>query len=167
MKLHTLTIVGVGLIGGSIGLAAKRRGLAERILGVGRQQTSLDRAQAAGAIDDGVLNLEAAVHAADFAVFCTPVDRIANQVTSSAIGCRPGTLLTDAGSTKAQIVRDAEDRLPGSVHFVGSHPLAGSEKRGPDFADADLFMDRLTIITPTPRTDPGALERTAAFWRAL
>src|SRR5947209_11180475 len=167
MKVKTLTIVGVGLIGGSIGLAAKRRGVAERILGAGRQQTSLDRALAAGAIDEGILNAAAAVHAADLAVFCTPVDRIAGQVTSTAAGCRPGTLLTDAGSTKAQIVRDVEGRLPASVHFVGSHPLAGSEKRGPEFADTDLFQDRLTIVTQTPRTDPEALERTAAFWQSL
>jgi prephenate dehydrogenase len=167
MRVNTLTIVGVGLIGGSIGLAAKRRGVAERVLGVGRQQISLDRALSAGAIDEGFLDLVAAVHAADLAVFCTPVDRIAEQVTSTAAGCRPGTLLTDAGSTKAQIVRDVEGRLPAAVHFVGSHPLAGSEKRGPDFADADLFLDRLTIVTQTPRTDRGALGQTAAFWQAL
>ena len=67
----------------------------------------------------------------------------------------PGTLLTDAGSTKAAIVRGIEGRLPAGVAFVGSHPLAGSEKRGPSHADADLFQDRLTVVTPTPQTDPG------------
>jgi prephenate dehydrogenase len=167
MKIATLTIVGVGLIGGSIGLAARRRGLAERILGAGRQAESLQRARAVGAIDEGFLDLNTAVQQADVAVFCTPVDRIAEQVLASAAGCRPGTLLTDAGSTKAAIVQAVEGRLHDGVAYVGSHPLAGSEKRGPEHARADLFQGRLTVVTRTLRTDPEAVERTAAFWRAL
>ena len=166
MNIKTLAIVGVGLIGGSIGLAAKRRGVAERVIGVGRQQASLDRARSVGAIDEGLLDL-AAVHQAELAVFCTPVDRIAEQVLAVAPGCAPGTLLTDAGSTKAGIVRSLENRMPDGVAFVGSHPLAGSEKRGPEHADADLFQDRLTIVTPTPNTYLDALERTTAFWESL
>jgi prephenate dehydrogenase len=167
MKIHTLTIVGVGLIGGSIGLAARRRGLAERILGVGRQKASLDQALAVGAIDEAFLEMSLAVCRAEVAVFCTPVDHIAGQVLTTAPGCVPGTLLTDAGSTKAAIVAAIESKMPGGVHFVGSHPLAGSEKRGPEHADADLFEGRLTIVTPTRRTDATALEKTKAFWQAL
>lgn len=167
MKLHTLTIVGVGLLGGSLGLAAKRRGVAERVVGTGRTQAGLDRARQLGAIDAGTLDLPAAVRQAEVAVFCTPVDRIPEQVLEAAPGCTPGTLLTDVGSTKGVIVKQLEGRLPSGVAFVGSHPLAGSEKRGPEFADPDLFQDRLTIVTPTPRTDPAALEKTTAFWRAL
>jgi cyclohexadieny/prephenate dehydrogenase len=167
MRLQTLTIVGVGLIGGSIGLAARRRGLAERVLGVGWRQSSLDRALAVGAIDEGFLDPAAAVHRANLAIFCTPVDRIVEQVVATAARCAPGTLLTDAGSTKTAIVRPIEEQLPRGVAFVGSHPLAGSEKRGPDFADPNLFQGRLTIVTRTPRTDPEALERTIAFWQAL
>jgi len=167
MNVHTLTIVGVGLIGGSIGLAARQRGVARRILGVGRQKSSLERAQSVGAIDEGLLDVNAAVHRAEIAVFCTPVERIAEQVRSAATGCSPGTLLTDAGSTKGAIMRDLEGRLPAGIAFVGSHPLAGSEKRGPDHADADLFEGRLVVVTPSLTTDPLALERTLAFWRAL
>jgi prephenate dehydrogenase len=167
MKIQTLTIVGVGLIGGSIGLAARRRGLAAHVLGVGRQHQSLERARAVGAIDEASLDLAAAVRRADVAVFCTPVDRIAEQVLAAAPGCAPGTLLTDAGSTKAAIVARLDGRLPDGVAFVGSHPLAGSEKRGPEHADANLFEGRLTVVTPGPGTDPAAVERTVAFWRAL
>ncbi len=167
MKIKTLTIVGVGLIGGSIGLAAKRRKLADRVLGGGRRQASLNQALAIGAIDEGFLDLAAAVQQAEIAVFCTPVDQIAEQVLASAPGCATGTLLIDAGSTKAEIVRSVEGRLPKGIAFVGSHPLAGSEKRGAEHADADLFQDRLTIVTRTPATEPSALERTTAFWRAL
>jgi prephenate dehydrogenase len=167
MKIQTLTIVGVGLIGGSIGLAARRRGVAAHVLGAGRQRESLDRARAVGAIDEAALDLPAAVRRADVAVFCTPVDRIAEQVLAAAPGCAPGTLLTDAGSTKAAIVARLDGHLPAGVAFVGSHPLAGSEKRGPEHADAGLFEGRLTVITPGPHTDPAAVERTAAFWQAL
>jgi prephenate dehydrogenase len=167
MRLQTLTIVGVGLIGGSIGLAAKSRGLAERVLGVGRTEESLRRAQAVGAIDEGLLDLLAAVSPADFVVFCTPVDAVAAQVIAAAARCRPDTLLTDAGSTKAAIVSAVEGRLPRGIAFVGSHPLAGSEKRGPEHADAELFQDRLTIVTPTPRSQRQAVERTMAFWQVL
>jgi prephenate dehydrogenase len=167
MKIDTLTIVGVGLIGGSIGLAARQRGLAGRVVGAGRGQASLDEAVRLGAIDEGCLNVAGAVRRAEVAVFCTPVDRIAGQVLEAAPGCDAGTLLTDAGSTKAAIVRAVEGKLPAGVAFVGSHPLAGSEKRGPASARADLFEGRLTVVTRTPRTDPAALERTCAFWQAL
>ncbi len=167
MKLHTLTIVGVGLLGGSIGLAAKRRGLAERVLGTGRTQAALDRALELGAIDAGTLDMAAAVRQAEVAVFCTPVDRIAEQVLATARGCARGTLLTDVGSTKEVIVKQLEGHLRRGVAFVGSHPLAGSEKRGPEFADADLFQGRVTVVTPTPRNDPKDVEKTTAFWQAL
>jgi len=167
MKLDTLTIVGVGLIGGSIGLAAKRRGLARRVLGVGRQQHSLDAARTAGAIDEGFLDTAPAVGRAEVSVFCTPVDRIAEQLVSVGPVCRQGTLLTDAGSTKGSIVEGVEGKLPLGVCFVGSHPLAGSEKRGSQFADANLFQDRVTVVTQTARTDPSALEKTISFWKAL
>src|SRR5712691_7870610 len=104
MRINTLTIVGVGLIGGSIGLAVKKRGLAQRVLGAGRNPASLDVARAVGAIDEGMLDPVAAVARAEVAVFCTPVDRIAEQVLAAAPRCASGTLLTDAGSTKEQIV---------------------------------------------------------------
>jgi cyclohexadieny/prephenate dehydrogenase len=167
MKINTLTIVGVGLIGGSIGLAAKKRGLARRVLGAGRNPASLDVARAMGAIDEGHLDLVAAVKQADVAVFCTPVDRIAEQVLSAAPMCAPGTLLTDAGSAKQTIVTALDGRLTNGVAFVGSHPLAGSEKRGPEHADADLFVNRWTVVTPSAGTDPKAVERTKEFWQAL
>jgi prephenate dehydrogenase len=167
MKIETLSIVGVGLIGGSVGLAAKRRRVAGRVLGVGRRAESLERARAAGAIDEGFLELAPAVRQAELVVFCTPVDRIAEQVVEAAPCCRPGTLLTDAGSTKAQIVRAIEGRLPASVTFLGSHPLAGSEQSGPEHARADLFEGRVTVVTPTPATPPEALGRVSAFWEAL
>ena len=168
MQLNVLTIVGVGLIGGSIGLAAKRRGVARQVRGLGRQQSSLDRALKIGAIDAAFLDEKAALSDADLVVVCTPVDQIAEQVLRFAPHCKPDAVLTDAGSTKATIVERVESQRPASgPWFVGTHPLAGSEKRGPEFADADLFQGRWTVVTPTPHTQSGALGKTIAFWTAL
>jgi prephenate dehydrogenase len=167
MHVDTLAIIGVGLIGGSIAAAAKRRGVARRVIGAGRRRDNLDRAVSLGILDEAHLDPAQATRNAELVVFCTPVDHIPEQALAVADHCSPGVVFTDAGSTKAEIVRELEDRLPPGVPFVGGHPLAGSEKRGCEHADADLFQDRLTILTPTARTDPAALERVAAFWRAL
>jgi prephenate dehydrogenase len=167
MRIETLTIVGVGLIGGSIGLAAKKRGVAERIVGVGRQRLSMDRAKALGAIDEAVLDLAEGVREAQIVVFCTPVDLIADQVIAAAPACKPGALLTDAGSTKSMIVDSVDSQIPSEVSFVGSHPLTGSEKQGPEHASPDLFQDRFTIVTQSGRTNLDALGDVIEFWTAL
>jgi prephenate dehydrogenase len=164
--LSTLGIVGVGLIGGSIALAARKRGLVKRVIGIGRNAKSLDLARSAGIVDETATDI-AAVAPADLVIVCTAVDSIADYVCQAASHCRPGTLLTDAGSTKAEIVRAVEARLPPGALFMGSHPLAGSEKTGPEHADADLFEGRLVVLTPTERTDVNALDEICAFWGAL
>ncbi|HEX4588793.1 MAG TPA: prephenate dehydrogenase [Gemmataceae bacterium] len=165
--MNTLVIVGVGLIGGSVGLATRKRGVVRRVIGVGRTANSLVAAKQSGCIDDGTTDLSAAVREADLVLVCTPVDRVVEQVRAAANVCRGGTIVTDAGSTKDTIVRALDGTLPPGVPFVGGHPLAGSEKRGPEHAAADLFVDRLVILTPTPRTDPVAVERVGSFWRSL
>jgi prephenate dehydrogenase len=165
MRVTTLAIVGVGLLGGSIALAARRRQLAERILGVDHP-SAREQALRLELIDEAV-ELRTAAATADLLIFCTPVDCLAAQILAAAPACRAGCLLTDVGSTKAEIVRTVESHLPPGVAFVGSHPLAGSEKNGSEHARAALFDQRLVIVTPTPRTEPASVERIAAFWRAL
>ena len=167
MLFHTLTIVGVGLIGGSIGLAAKKRGLAQRVVGVGRDPDKLEQAHRLGAIDEGKVDLASAVRDADLVIFCTPVDRIAGQIKEAAAHCKHGAVLTDAGSTKRRIVEVTEASLPAGLAFVGAHPLAGSEKKGCEHAHADLFADRWTILTPTDKTSDDAIAKVAGFWEAL
>jgi prephenate dehydrogenase len=166
-KAECLVIVGVGLIGGSIGLAARRSQRFEPTIGVGRDTVGLGRAKALGCIDELTTDLNEAASRADVMVFCTPVNRIAEQILTAAPSCRAGTLITDAGSTKAEIVAKVESTLPPQVLFAGSHPLAGSEKRGPENAKADLFDGRLTLITPTAKTPTEACQRAEAFWRGL
>jgi len=165
MLFDTLSIIGVGLIGGSIGLAARRGKLAARVRGVGRTADDIERALALGAIDEGAQSVEDAAWAAGLIVVATPVDQIASAVLLFAPRCRPGTIITDTGSTKAAIVGAVEDRMPPGVHFVGGHPLAGSEKSGVEHSDADLFRDRVTVLTPTARTDAVALDKVSEFWR--
>jgi prephenate dehydrogenase len=167
MQIDTLTIVGVGLIGGSVGLAARSRQVVRRIIGVDRHAGVLERAVQNGSLDEGSLDLAAATAAADLVVVSTPVDQIAAQVVAAADSCRPGTLVTDAGSTKAAIVREVANHMPPGVSFVGSHPLAGSEKNGPDHATAYLFLDRVIVVTPGENADELAVNRVCAFWRAL
>lgn len=167
MVFSTLTIVGVGLIGGSIGLAAKKRGVARRVLGVGRDPRHVEQALQLGAIDAGTLDLAGAARTADCIIFCAPVDRIAAQIKDAAVHCKAGTILTDAGSTKREIVQAVEADLPGHLGFVGGHPLTGSEKKGVEHSHADLFVQRWTVLTPTERTPKDALASVQSLWQAL
>jgi cyclohexadieny/prephenate dehydrogenase len=167
MKIGTLTIVGVGLIGGSVGLAARRRGIAARVIGVGRRRETVDRALRIGAVTHGLVDLRAGVVGADLVMFCTPVDKIVAGVLEAALACPEEAVLTDAGSTKGEIVAALEAALPPPTRFVGGHPIAGSEKQGVEHATADLFEGRVAVVTPTPRTNRAALERVMDFWRAL
>ncbi|MGE5191706.1 MAG: prephenate dehydrogenase [Deltaproteobacteria bacterium] len=164
---ETIAVVGVGLIGGSIALAVKARGLARAVLGVGRNGNRLEEARRRGVIDESVVDLRAAARRADLLMFCAPVDRIAAAVRDAAAACRPGTLLTDAGSVKACLCRDLASGLPKGVEFVGAHPLAGSEKQGFEHADARLFEKRICVMTPVESNSRSAVERIGGFWKKL
>ena len=164
---ESVAVVGVGLIGGSIGAALKRRGFPGRVIGVGRDQRRMQfAARVENLIDEPTDDLCAAAASADLIVFCTPVDRITDGVRACAPHCRPGTLLTDAGSIKGAICHELTG-LPDGVTFVGSHPLAGSEKSGFEHARGDLFQDRVCVVTPRPDAPARQLERLTAFWRFL
>src|SRR5262245_35080647 len=134
MKIgNSLVIVGVGLIGGSIGMAARARGVARRVIGTGSRESTLETALRVGAIDQAIADPIAAVSDADLVVVCTPVDAIVPCIEKIAPHCRPGTVITDAGSTKRQIVEQIASHTgasawPKDVAFVGSHPLAGNDK---------------------------------------
>lgn len=164
--IKTLAIVGVGLIGGSIGLALKKRGFRGPIIGVGRSAERLAAARDAGVIGEFATEANAAARA-DLIIFCTPVDRIAEGVVQLASHCLAGALITDAGSVKGSICRELHGRMPDGVTFIGSHPLAGSEKQGFEHADADLFEDRVCVVTPVGGEPVEQIERVAQLWRAV
>jgi len=172
--LPRVAIVGVGLIGGSIGLALRKRGLAEEVVGVGRRSASLQRAVDLGTIDRGTTNLVAGVADADLAVVATPVAAIVDTVRSVA-KASSRVAITDAGSTKAEICRELRRPAPEApeepgvapARFVGSHPLAGDHRTGPEYARADLFEGRTVVLTPDDDTPPGLVLRFQEFWQAL
>ena len=151
-------------------MALKERGLARRVVGVGRRKESLERAKLTGAIDEGVLEIASGVKDAALVVVCTPVGRIVEDVRQAAKHCPAQTLITDAGSTKGQIVKELDGKLPGKLgtaRFVGSHPLAGSEKYGPQNAKADLFAGRIVLVTPGKKASPDDVGAVSDFWSSL
>lgn len=160
-------IVGVGLIGGSIGRALKERRIAERVLGFGRRRESLQTALEIGAVDEVHVGLGGALADVDLLIVCAPVDRIVPLVLEAAEQLPKAAVVTDAGSTKERIVAGLEARLAWGPHFVGSHPIAGSEQRGPSAACADLFVGRTCVVTPTLSTHSGALALVRRFWESL
>ena len=162
-----VTIVGLGLIGGSLGMAVKRRRIAREVVGLSRHPATLRRAKARRAIDVGTTDPERAVRDADLVILATPVDTIVPYAKRLARSMRPGSVLTDVGSTKARIVTALERSLPKHVAFVGGHPIAGSEQRGIEAAHAALFAGTLCILTPTTRTPRRALERVIRLWKPL
>lgn len=166
MKFEQVAIVGVGLIGGSVGMAIRARNLAQRVIGIDRDSRALDRAIELGAIESGSKELARSSGSA-LVVFCTPVDRIAQGILEAAPYCRPGTLITDVGSTKGNIITAVTGKLPVGVEYVPAHPLAGSEKCGAENGRADLFDNRVTLITPMPGNSRKAIGRVSEFWQAL
>ncbi|QJX00973.1 prephenate dehydrogenase [Frigoriglobus tundricola] len=168
MLFDQITIIGVGLIGGSVGLAAKARGVAGRVIGVDRDPATIETAVRLGALDAGGTDLAAGVAGAGLVVVCTPVDHVAGVVVAAAAHVQPGTLITDAGSTKARIVAEVRGKLPPRVEFVPAHPVAGSEKSGPEHGRADLFLNRATAVVMSPfGADWERTVRVGRFWEAL
>lgn len=166
-RFGTVAIVGVGLIGGSIGLALRKRELADNVVGIGRRQSSLDVASQTGAVTETTTDLSAGVKSADLVVVCTPVSKVADFVRDAATSVPPGAVITDAASTKASIVAALEPQVADGLPFVGSHPLAGSHLTGAAAATDDLFVDRDVIITPTESSNADALKTVTEFWAGL
>jgi prephenate dehydrogenase len=164
---RTVAIVGVGLIGGSVGLAIRQRGLGRRVVGIGHRQASLDRALALGAVDEVTLDIAAGVASADLTLLATPVGVMVDLAEAAKSHVPRGSLVTDVGSTKAQLVRELEAVAGDRFHYVGSHPMAGSEKRGVEEASPGLFDGALCFVTPTSCTHPRALALVTELWQAL
>jgi prephenate dehydrogenase len=167
MEPKRISVIGVGLLGGSIGLAVKAAGIPCRITGYGHRASTVAKALEMGAIDEAAGGLADAAAGSDLVILCTPVGLFEEILREIGQALTAGTMVTDVGSTKRSVVRLAEQLVPEGVHFVGSHPMAGSEKRGVEFARADLFAGAQCILTPTPTTDPAALEAIDGFWRRL
>ena len=164
--IQRLAIVGVGLLGGSIALGARAHGLAREIVGIGRDRARLATPLAAGAVDRVTTDLAAGVRDADLVVLAATVLANEQLLAEAWPAVAPAAVITDVGSTKRGIVAVAE-RLAGPAAFIGSHPMAGSEKSGYREARADLFQGATVIVTPTEASEPRAVKGVTAFWEAL
>jgi prephenate dehydrogenase len=165
-RIEKLVVVGVGLIGGSFALALRRAGAVGRVVGVGRRPQTLAEARRLGIIDEAAAGYEAA-SGADLVMLAMPVGQTRAVLRGLARHIGRGTVVTDAGSTKSDVVAAARDELGGALsRFVPGHPVAGTEHSGPKAAFAELYRDRRVVLTPLPGTDKDALARVREAWEA-
>jgi prephenate dehydrogenase len=163
--IPVLAVVGVGLIGGSFIAALRHAGQVGRVLGVGRNAQTLARAQALGLIDEVATPAEAAAQA-DLILLATPVGALPAVFEAIAPHLRPGTIVTDAGSTKQDVIAAARAGLGERIaQFVPAHPIAGSDRHGPESADAALYAGRTVILAPLPENRPADVETVRSAWR--
>ena len=163
----TVTIVGVGLIGASLGLALKKAGVVTKVLGVGRSKENLDQAQKMGAID-GVVDLVEAAKQSDVIVLCMPVAQMRAAFEIIEPHLEPRTMITDAGSTKGDVILAAKEVLgKKACQFVPAHPIAGGAQHGASAAKADLFQGKQTIVCPLQENSPKDISLIMSFWESV
>jgi cyclohexadieny/prephenate dehydrogenase len=164
---NRLALIGMGLIGSSIARAAREQGLVKTIVATARTPATRQRVQELGIADEVADSNAAAVKNADLVIVCIPVGQSGPVAKEIGPHLKPGAILSDVGSVKAAVLRDMAPHLPNGVHFIPGHPVAGTEYSGPDAGFAALFVNRWCILTPAEKADTGAVDRLAAFWRAL
>ena len=163
----TVAIVGVGLIGGSIGMAAKSKGLARRVIGIGRDEVKLTRARDLGAIDSYSTSLEDGAAEADLVIICTPVTLIAPTLRRMLDSLRQDAIVTDVGSTKRAVMEQVASILGNDRDFIGGHPMAGSEQAGVENAVSNLFQGRTYVLTPARSASQEALAKLKLFVESI
>lgn len=168
MQFRKISIIGVGLLGGSLGLAVRKHKLAGEVAGYVRREASLRDCERAGAVDYATTDLLAAVSNADLVILCTPLAQMPELARRLVPGLKRGAIVTDVGSVKADVVRELEAIVKTSgAHFVGGHPMAGGEKMGVLASRSDLYENAVCVITPTRRSNPAAVRKLTKFWQAM
>lgn len=168
MLWRKVTLIGVGLLGGSLGLALKKRALANHVHGYVRRESSVAECLLCHAVDSASTDLEGSVRDADLIVFCTPLAQMAALAKSFSPHVQPGALITDVGSVKGQLVQELNPVFRQvQAEFIGSHPMAGSEKMGVSAARPDLFERAVCVVTPGPDSAPASIERIETLWRSV
>jgi len=163
----SITVLAPGLLGGSVAMAARSRGVARHIAVWSRRAETRAALKDCPWCDTVFDSAPEAVRGSELVVICAPVDHIVPLVEQIRPALAPGTIVTDVGSVKSAICRRSHGLLAGHARFVGSHPMAGSDRTGHTHAEADLFRGRPCFVTPLHETDAAALDRVVAFWRAL
>jgi prephenate dehydrogenase len=170
LRVHfrKITIIGVGLLGGSLGMVIKKRRLAGEVAGFVRRAASIAECKKAKAVDFCTCDLQDAVTDADLIILCTPLAQMLPVVRKMIPSIKRGAIVTDVGSVKTSVVKELESLVAkGGAHFIGSHPMAGAEKTGVAAARADLFDNAVCLVTPTKRSNPTALRKVEQFWKAV
>ncbi len=168
MVLQKITLAGVGLLGGSLGLALREARLAREVIGYVRREASLGECEAAGAVDRATCDLPAAVQGAELVVLCTPLGQMRALTERMLPALAPGAVVTDVGSVKGPVVEALEGLVAqGGGHFIGGHPMAGAEQTGVRAARVDLFSGAICVLTPTAQTHGPSLGRVRALWEAV
>jgi prephenate dehydrogenase len=168
VQFQKITIIGVGLLGGSLGLAVRRHHLASEIAGFVRSKKAAADCEKFGAVDYATTDLLAAVSNADLIILSTPLAQMPPLVRQMLPALKRGALVTDVGSVKAGVVRELESLVNQSgAHFVGAHPMAGAEKNGAAAARGNLFEKAVCVLTPTKKSPPAAIRQLEQFWRSL
>ena len=161
-----VTIIGVGLIGGSLAITLREKGLCSSFVGVGRTILNLERARELGVIDSFTSDVSEGVRGADLVIVAVPVAATKAVIEAARESLKKGAIVTDVGSVKGGVIEEVEPLIPEGTHFVPAHPIAGTEDSGVEAAFSGLFNKRRCIITPTGKTDPGALSTVRAIWEA-
>jgi cyclohexadieny/prephenate dehydrogenase len=169
MTVHfrKLALIGIGLIGSSIALAARRQGLIEVISIATRKQETLDEARDLGLGDIYTLDAAEAARGADLVILCTPVGAYESVIKAIAPALEPGAIVSDVGSVKGHVVKTLQSHIPPHASLIPGHPIAGTEHSGPSAGFAELFAGRWCVLTPGAEVDPAQTEKLAGFWRAM
>lgn len=168
MQFQKIAIIGVGLLGGSLGLAIKQRKLAAKVDGYVRRSGSIEECEKSGVVDHATRDIKRAVENADLVILCTPLSRMRELSNEMLSALKPGAIITDVGSVKASVVQELEPLFASAkTYFIGSHPMAGGEKMGVNAAKSDLFERAVCVITPTAQSDTEALELLENFWKSV
>ena len=168
VRWKKITLVGVGLLGGSLGMALRKRRLAGSVVGFVRRAASVVECEGLGAVNLATLDLQRAVEGAELIVLCTPIAQMRGLVKQMLPALRRGAIVTDVGSVKGSVVRDLEALVAkAGAHFVGSHPMAGAEKMGVAAARADLFVSAVCVVTPTAKSSPAAVRKVEQLWKSV
>jgi prephenate dehydrogenase len=168
VHFRKITIVGVGLLGGSLGLAIKKRRLAGEVVGYVRREASIIECKKAGAVNSCTRDLREAIKDADLIVLCTPLAQMLPLFKIMRSSVKRGAIITDVGSVKATVVKELEPLVTkAGAHFIGSHPMAGAEKTGVAAARENLFENAVCVVTPTRKSNQAALRKTEQLWKAV
>lgn len=166
MNFSKITIIGLGLIGGSFAWALKKSGLVGEVFGVDINEKAIEYAVREGIIDKGSKEIENGIDDSEVILIATYVGTIPKIAKAVASIAGKRTIITDVGSVKGRIVEEVEDTLPSGIHFVGGHPIAGTELSGVWESDSRLFKGKRCILTPTPKTQPEALAKVKNLWES-